>query len=74
MLVPLVGTKASPRIWLFANYPIGPCVVSSKLVSDPSKLHIRGMKNGKVLQDCGCEYVDHFTGGVRAGCLTCVVI
>lgn len=32
--------------------PIGPTLVSSKLVTDPAKLHIKGFKNGKKLQDC----------------------
>ncbi|KKK21295.1 hypothetical protein P175DRAFT_0458295 [Aspergillus ochraceoroseus IBT 24754] len=32
--------------------PIGPTLVSSTLIPDASKLHIRGLKNGRVLQDC----------------------
>ncbi|EXK89427.1 hypothetical protein FOQG_07532 [Fusarium oxysporum f. sp. raphani 54005] len=32
--------------------PIGPTLVSTSEIPDPSKLHIRGLKNGKVLQDC----------------------
>lgn len=35
--------------------PIGPVLASSSLITDPKKLHIRGLKNGKVLQDCGIE-------------------
>ncbi|KAH8599295.1 hypothetical protein B0O99DRAFT_649892 [Bisporella sp. PMI_857] len=35
--------------------PIGPVLASTKLVPDPSKLHIRGLKNGKLLQDCGTD-------------------
>lgn len=35
--------------------PIGPVLASSRLVPDPSKLHIRGLKNGSVMQDCGIE-------------------
>ena len=35
--------------------PLGPVLASSKLVSDPSKLHVRGLKNGEVMQDCGVE-------------------
>lgn len=27
------------------------------MIEDPSKLRIRGLKNGKVQQDCGTEYV-----------------
>jgi len=35
--------------------PIGPAIVSKELVPDPSKLKLRGLKNGKVMQDCGIE-------------------
>jgi 2-keto-4-pentenoate hydratase/2-oxohepta-3-ene-1,7-dioic acid hydratase in catechol pathway len=35
--------------------PIGPCLVSAALITDPSRLHIRGIKNGHVMQDCGIE-------------------
>lgn len=35
--------------------PIGPVLVSKELVPDPAKLHMRGLKNGKVMQDCGVE-------------------
>jgi 2-keto-4-pentenoate hydratase/2-oxohepta-3-ene-1,7-dioic acid hydratase in catechol pathway len=35
--------------------PIGPVVVSKELIPDPKKLHMRGLKNGKVMQDCGIE-------------------
>jgi 2-keto-4-pentenoate hydratase/2-oxohepta-3-ene-1,7-dioic acid hydratase in catechol pathway len=35
--------------------PIGPVIVSTKLIPDPGKLKLRGLKNGKVMQDCGCE-------------------
>src|ERR1700761_7698257 len=31
--------------------PIGPVLVSPSLISDPSTLHVRGLKNGKILQD-----------------------
>ncbi|CAI6099517.1 unnamed protein product [Clonostachys chloroleuca] len=46
--------------WCFSkgfdgSCPLGPTVVSKSLISDPSKLHIRGLKNGKVLQDCGLD-------------------
>lgn len=37
----------------------GPVLVSTKLITDPNKLHVRGLKNDKVVQDCGIEYV-HF--------------
>ncbi|KAL7965221.1 hypothetical protein HDV63DRAFT_397897 [Trichoderma sp. SZMC 28014] len=32
--------------------PLGPVLVSATAIPDPSKLWIRGLKNGKVLQDC----------------------
>ncbi|KAJ5963907.1 uncharacterized protein N7479_003783 [Penicillium vulpinum] len=32
--------------------PIGPVLVSAALVPDASKLHIRGLKNSRVMQDC----------------------
>jgi 2-keto-4-pentenoate hydratase/2-oxohepta-3-ene-1,7-dioic acid hydratase in catechol pathway len=35
--------------------PIGPCLVSPALIPDPSALHVRGLKNGEVLQDCGTD-------------------
>lgn len=35
--------------------PIGPVLVSPSLIPDPTKLHIRGLKNGDVMQDCGVE-------------------
>lgn len=38
--------------------PIGPVLVSPSLISDPKQLHVRGLKNGEVMQDCGVEY-DH---------------
>ncbi|KAF5652481.1 hypothetical protein F25303_3248 [Fusarium sp. NRRL 25303] len=37
--------------------PIGPTLVSTSEIPDPSKLHIRGLKNGKVMQDCSLECV-----------------
>jgi hypothetical protein len=36
---------------------LGPVLVSPALIPDPQKLHVRGLKNGEVLQDCGTEYV-----------------
>ncbi|CAH0055556.1 unnamed protein product [Clonostachys solani] len=46
--------------WCFSkgfdgSCPLGPTVVSKSLIPDPSKLHIRGLKNGKVLQVCGLD-------------------
>ncbi|KAF5557560.1 bifunctional 4-hydroxyphenylacetate degradation enzyme [Fusarium phyllophilum] len=35
--------------------PIGPALVSTSEIPDPSKLHIRGLKNGKVMQDCSLD-------------------
>ena len=35
--------------------PIGPTLVSPQLIPDPSKLKVRGLLNGKVMQDCGTE-------------------
>ncbi|KAJ5754058.1 uncharacterized protein N7511_008211 [Penicillium nucicola] len=32
--------------------PIGPVLVSAALIPDASKLHIRGLKSGRVMQDC----------------------
>jgi 2-keto-4-pentenoate hydratase/2-oxohepta-3-ene-1,7-dioic acid hydratase in catechol pathway len=37
--------------------PLGPVVVSKELVPEPGKLRLRGLKNGRVMQDCGIEYV-----------------
>ncbi|KAL2854423.1 hypothetical protein BJY01DRAFT_205133 [Aspergillus pseudoustus] len=33
--------------------PIGPVLVSAREIPDISKLQIRGLKNGRVMQDCG---------------------
>lgn len=35
--------------------PLGPILVSPLLIPDPSKLHVRGLNNGEVLQDCGTD-------------------
>ncbi|KAL7929187.1 hypothetical protein V8C35DRAFT_325313 [Trichoderma chlorosporum] len=42
--------------WCFSkgfdtSCPIGPTIVSTSVITDPSQLHIRGLKNGKVMQD-----------------------
>lgn len=34
---------------------LGPTLVSPSVIPDPSKLHIRGLKNDTILQDCGTE-------------------
>jgi 2-keto-4-pentenoate hydratase/2-oxohepta-3-ene-1,7-dioic acid hydratase in catechol pathway len=36
--------------------PLGPTIVSKELVPDPARLRLRGLKNGRVMQDCGIEY------------------
>ncbi|KAK6581251.1 hypothetical protein PZA11_005942 [Diplocarpon coronariae] len=35
--------------------PIGPVLVSKELIPDVGKLRLRGLKNGRVLQDCGLD-------------------
>lgn len=35
--------------------PLGPVIVSTSAVPDPKKLHVRGLKNGRVMQDCGVK-------------------
>lgn len=35
--------------------PIGPTLVSTKAIADPAKLHMRGLLNGKVVQESGLE-------------------
>lgn len=35
--------------------PIGPVIVSKEAVPDPAKLHLRGLHNGTVVQDCGIK-------------------
>lgn len=35
--------------------PIGPLIVSKELIPDPGMLKLRGLKNGRVLQECGCD-------------------
>lgn len=37
--------------------PIGPVLVSAALVPETSKFHIRGLKSGRVMQDCDLTYV-----------------
>ena len=37
--------------------PIGPVLVNKKLVPEVGKLRLRGLKNGKVVQDSGLTYV-----------------
>jgi len=35
--------------------PIGPTLVSTKMVPDPTRLKVKGLKNGKKMQDCGVD-------------------
>ncbi|KAH8597867.1 hypothetical protein B0O99DRAFT_617003 [Bisporella sp. PMI_857] len=35
--------------------PIGPTLVSKDLIPDPGRLKLKGLKNGKVMQECGCD-------------------
>lgn len=37
--------------------PIGPVLVSSRAIPDPSVLRLRGIKNGTVVQDIELTYV-----------------
>lgn len=37
--------------------PAGPCIVSPKAIPDPSKLKLRGLLNGNVVQESGLECV-----------------
>ena len=39
--------------------PLGPVIVSQKVIGDVGGLRIRGLKNGVVLQDCQLTYVSH---------------
>jgi 2-keto-4-pentenoate hydratase/2-oxohepta-3-ene-1,7-dioic acid hydratase in catechol pathway len=34
---------------------VGPVLVSPSLIPDPQKLHVRGLKNGELMQDCGTD-------------------
>lgn len=54
------GRQMSQSQWCFSKgfdgaCPIGPVLVSAELVPDPGKLHLRGIKNGEVVQDSGVE-------------------
>jgi len=46
--------------WCFAkgfdgSCPLGPALVSKDLIPDPAKLHMRGLRNGDVLQESGID-------------------
>lgn len=40
-----------------ADRLVGPTIVSPHLIPNPAALHIRGLKNGKQLQNCSLEWV-----------------
>lgn len=44
------GIVDANLIWM-----IGPVLVSPSLIPNPSALHIRGLKNKDVMQDCGID-------------------
>jgi 2-keto-4-pentenoate hydratase/2-oxohepta-3-ene-1,7-dioic acid hydratase in catechol pathway len=53
-------SQLSQSQWCFSKgfdgaCPIGPTIVSKELIPDPSALHVRGIKNGVVLQDSGVD-------------------
>ena len=52
------GSQFAQSQWCFSksfdgSCPIGPTIVSKSLIPDPGKLHVRGLKNDEVMQDCG---------------------
>lgn len=49
-------SHASARLRFPLTTALGPTLVSPSLIPDPSKLRIRGSKNGQVLQNCPLEY------------------
>ncbi|KAG8415987.1 hypothetical protein J3459_013894 [Metarhizium acridum] len=54
------GCQFAQSQWCYSkgfdgSCPIGPALVSKSLIPDPSKLHIRGLKNTDVMQDCGID-------------------
>jgi len=54
------ATQLNQSQWSFSKgfdgaCPIGPVLVSKELIPDPSKLHIKGLKNNKVLQSSGID-------------------
>jgi 2-keto-4-pentenoate hydratase/2-oxohepta-3-ene-1,7-dioic acid hydratase in catechol pathway len=59
------ATQLSQSQWCYSKgydgaCPIGPVLASTSLIHDPSGLKIRGIKNGKVAQESGLEYVIGF--------------
>lgn len=58
-------TQLSQSQWCFSKgfdgaCPVGPTIVSPKVLPDVSVLRMKGSKNGVVKQDCGIEYVLFF--------------
>ncbi|KAI9650815.1 hypothetical protein NHQ30_000848 [Ciborinia camelliae] len=50
-----IGMLSEKRWRIDVNNIIGPVLASTKLIPDPSKLRVRGLKNGRVMQDCGTD-------------------
>jgi hypothetical protein len=50
-MIPIAGNMANSKI-------TGPVLVSAALIPDATKLHIRGLKSGRVMQDCPLTYVN----------------
>ena len=56
------GAQFAQTQWCYSKgfdgaCPIGPVLVNKRLVPDVGKLRLRGLKNGKVVQDSGLTYV-----------------
>ncbi|KXJ96070.1 fumarylacetoacetate hydrolase family protein [Microdochium bolleyi] len=54
------GSQFAQSQWCYSkgfdgSCPIGPTIVSKSLVPDVAKLHMRGLHNDKVMQDCGID-------------------
>ncbi|KAF2403420.1 hypothetical protein EJ06DRAFT_504513 [Trichodelitschia bisporula] len=54
------GAQFAQSQWCYSkgfdgSAPIGPALVSAREVPDPSKLRMRGLLNGEVMQDCGID-------------------
>lgn len=47
----------------------GTAIVSASLIPDPSALHIRGIKNDNILQDCAVKSVQLFVNFLYYSCL-----
>jgi 2-keto-4-pentenoate hydratase/2-oxohepta-3-ene-1,7-dioic acid hydratase in catechol pathway len=52
------GSQFAQSQWCFSkgfdgSCPIGPSIVSRSLIPDPGALHVRGLRHGEVMQDCG---------------------